>query len=224
MARYKSTINRKTHMDYIDPNATEKRLKPSSNPSVVLKQHAQELWAMRDAEELKSRALELVGECLGHGLSQENWMKFKNMLAGADERGGWQGVRSFLTNYSMSGHDHGVVKLTRESQKALANVIYENANVLFKSNPRVAELRLFKAVEHSIGVSIDESTFEAFVAKMPKDPKNYHSYLAETVAKAFGMRLVESEEASLAGMLTESAGTVKDIIAKEMRKYNFFIG
>jgi hypothetical protein len=144
-------------------------------------------------------------------------------LMGAAERG-LLGVQQYLHNYALKGYGNGVIQTQRESQKEIANTILEHSDRLFKSKAIVAESLLFRALEHKIGVSINESAFEDFVSKMPENPRHYHRYLAETVAKANNLKLVESEQASIARLLTESSGSHCDRVIKTMQKCGYQLG
>lgn len=227
MARRRSTINRKEYMDTIDANQPRHRMDRTANASSLLKANEDMLKNIDDLDELISTVLDLVEPTVGQGMSEANWRKFQMDLMSAAQQG-TMNVKRFLYNYALKGYGQGVLNTAgstyRESAKEIARTILEHSDMLFLTKASVAEIKLAKAVEPKIGVSINESDFESFVQGMPDDPKNYHRYLAETVAKAYRLSLVESAEQSIAGILLESSGSVKDLVVKHMQRYGFYLG
>lgn len=223
MARRRSTINRKEYMDTIDANQPRHRMDRTANASSLLKANEDVLKSISDVDQLISTVLDIVEPTVGHGMSESNWKMFQRDLMTAAQDG-LMSAKRYLYNYALKGYGHGVISTQRESQKEIANTILEHADRLFKSKPQVAELLLYKAIKSKLGTSIDESVFEDFAAKMPENPKHYHRYLAETVAKINNLKLVESEQGSIARLLTESSGTRCDMIIKKMAKLGFQLG
>lgn len=210
-------------MDTIDNNVKTHRMDKSANASSLLKANEGKLKAIPDVDTLISTVLDIVGETVGIGMSEANWKKFQMDLMKSAEFG-IDGVRKYLYNYALKGYDNGVIQLRREGMKEIAATILEHADILFRSKASIAELKLAKAVEGKIGTTINESAFEEFVNGMPDNPKQYHRYLAHIVAKTNKLSLFESEEQAFGGLLTESCGTQRDIVAKKMRKFGFFLG